>query len=96
LNAAQSTWFKDDLKKPLHLHATAFKTSKLELEPPLERLGNVTGTNAAGADFNGSDAAVSDRFNLLKVRIPNGTGFVVGMAYVVAEGRTFTTDFAYS
>ena len=56
----------------------------------------MSGTDAACADLDGSDVAVPDCLDLLQVRIPDGTGFVVGMADVVAEAGTFTTDSANS
>jgi hypothetical protein len=62
----------------------------------LERLGDVAGADAAGTDLDGLDGTVSDGLDLLEVGIPYGTGFVVGMADVVAEAGTFTTDCAYS
>ena len=56
----------------------------------------MTGADATGTDLDGSDVAVPDGLDLLQVRIPDGTGFVVGMADVVAEAGTFTTDSANS
>jgi hypothetical protein len=80
-------------------HAAALKALNQEPETLnrfLQRLGDVSGTDAAGADLDGPDGAVPDGLDLLEVGIPYGTGFVVGMADVVAEAGTFTTYCAYS
>jgi hypothetical protein len=62
----------------------------------LERFGDKAGTDAAGADLDGCDCAVFDGFDLLDVRVPDGTGLVVGMAHVVAEAGAFSADFTFS
>jgi hypothetical protein len=62
----------------------------------LERLDNVAGTDAAGADLDGSDISVSDSFDFLEIRVPDGTGFVFCMADVVTEAGAFSTYCAYS
>jgi hypothetical protein len=62
----------------------------------LQCLGNVTGTDATGASLDGHYAAVLDRSDLLQVRVPHGAGFVVGMADVVTEAGTFSTDITFS
>jgi hypothetical protein len=56
----------------------------------------VTRADAASAGFNRFDAAVSYRFYFLKIRVPYGTGFVVGMAHIVTEARAFTADITFS
>jgi hypothetical protein len=67
------------------------------LSVELECFCDVTGANTAGTGLDSQDAAIvfygSD---LLQVGIPNGTGFVVGMAYVVTEAGAFSTDIAFS
>lgn len=68
----------------------------MNCEPTLECLCYETGADAAGADLDGLYSAVSERFNLLQVRIPDSTCFVVSMAYVVTEAWTFTADCTYS
>jgi hypothetical protein len=70
------------------------RTSNLELYS--ERLGDVAGTNAAGADLDATDGTVVDGFYLLQVRMPGPSGLVVCMADVVAEAGAFTANFAYS
>jgi hypothetical protein len=59
-------------------------------------LCDVAGADAAGADLDGLDAAVGNGLDLLKVGVPDGTGLVVGVAYVVAEAGAFSADFTYS
>jgi hypothetical protein len=58
-----------------------------------ERFGYMAGTDAAGADLDASHCALTDCFNLLQVRMPGTAGFVVRMADVVSEARTFAADF---
>jgi hypothetical protein len=62
----------------------------------LQRLGYVTGTDAAGTGLNGLDAAICYGSDLLQVRIPHGTGFVIGVAHVVAEAGAFSTNITFS
>lgn len=62
----------------------------------LQCLDNVTGTNATGAGFDRLDTAVSDCFDFLKIRVPHGTGFVVGMAHIITEAGAFTANIAFS
>jgi len=62
----------------------------------LQRLGYVTGTDAAGTGLNGLDAAICYGSDLLQVRIPNGTGFVIGVAHIVAEAGAFSTNITFS
>ena len=63
----------------------------------LESLGNGAGTDAAGAHLDGGYTAVGCLgLNLLQVRVPGGTGFVVGMAHVVASAGAFTANFTFS
>jgi hypothetical protein len=66
-------------------------------EAELESFGNEPGTDAAGANFHGGDAAVVlDSLDFLKVRIPDSACFVVCMADVVSEAWAFTTNFTFS
>ena len=82
-------------QKPRAIYAPRLKSANLN-GTKLLGFGYVTGADAAGADLDGSDVAISDRLDLLKVRIPYRTGFVVGVAHVVAEAGTFTADFTNS
>jgi hypothetical protein len=56
----------------------------------------MTGTNAACACFDRHDAAIFNCFDLLKIRVPYGTGFVIGMAHIVTEAGAFTADITFS
>ena len=58
-----------------------------------ESFGYMTGADTAGANLDASDRALTDRFNLLQIRMPGTAGFVVCMADIVSEARTFATDF---
>lgn len=62
----------------------------------LQCLGNRAGTNAAGADLDSLNRAVINGLHLLQVGVPGGTGFVVGVAHVVAGAGAFTADFTFS
>lgn len=62
----------------------------------LQRFGNVTGADAAGAGLDSHDAAVFYRSDLLQIRVPHGAGFVVGMAHIVSEAGPFSTDITFS
>jgi hypothetical protein len=69
------------------------RTANLELNS--ERLGYLSGTNAAGANLDAADSTVVDSFDLLQVRMPGPSGFVVCMADVIAEAGAFTANIAY-
>ena len=63
----------------------------------LQGFGYRAGTDATGADLDGRYAAVrSFCFHLLQVRVPGGTGLVVGVADIVATAGAFAADFAFS
>lgn len=62
----------------------------------LQGLGYVTGANAAGASLNGLDAAIGYGSDLLQVWIPDGTGFIIGMAHIVTEAGAFSTNITFS
>lgn len=62
----------------------------------LQCFGYVARTDTTGTGLNGHDAAVFNGPDLLKVWIPNGTGFIVGVAYIVAEAGPFSTNIAFS
>jgi len=67
-----------------------------QVPPRSERFGDKAGTDAAGANLDSCNRAVFDGFNLLDVRMPDGTGLVVGVAHVVAEAGAFSTNFTFS
>lgn len=66
------------------------------VELVLESFGNVTGANATCANFDSLDAAILNSSDLLKVGIPYGAGFIIGMAHVVAEAGPFSTNITFS
>ena len=80
-------------EKPLHMHVAALKKYD---DVMLQCFGYVTGTNATGTSLDGHDAAIFYGPDLLQVRIPHGTGFVVGVAYIVTEARPFSTNITFS
>jgi hypothetical protein len=53
----------------------------------------MTRTDATGANFDGFDTSVPYGLDFLEVRVPGFLCFIVGVAYVIAEVRSFTTDF---
>jgi len=81
-------------EKPLHMRAAALKSGWwCSL---LQCFGYVTGANATGTGLNSLDAAICYGSDLLQVRIPYGTGFVVGVAHVVTEAWPFSTNITFS
>ena len=52
-----------------------------------------TGPDAAGTDFYGLDRAVLHGTDLLQVRAPHGTGFVVGVTDIISGNGFFPADF---
>ena len=82
-------------EKPLHMCAAALKINMIP--GLLQCLGYVAGANATGARLDGHNAAVVlNGSDLLQVRIPYGTGFVVRMAHIITEAGTFSTDITFS
>ena len=63
----------------------------------LQRLGYVSGADTAGAGLDSHNAAILfNGSDLLQVRIPYGTGFVVGVAHIVTEAGPFSTNITFS
>jgi hypothetical protein len=62
----------------------------------LQRFGHMSRADAAGTDLDSHDAAVFDSSDLLQVRVPDGAGFVVGVAHIVSEAGAFSTDITFS
>lgn len=81
---------------PPALECAAAVISNIELRPVFLGFGNVTGADTTGTDFDGLDTAFAKSLDLLKVRIPDGTGFVVGMTHIVSEAGAFAANFTYS
>jgi len=72
-----------------------FKLETRNLKLFLECLDDVAGADAAGADLDALDAAVSKGLYLLEIRVPGSFGFIVGVAHVIPEARAFSAYFAY-
>jgi hypothetical protein len=81
-------------EKPLHMSAAAFNSGIMAWS--LQRFGYVTGANATGTGLDGLNAAVCYGSDLLQVRIPHGTGFIVGVAHIVTEAGPFSTNITFS
>jgi len=62
----------------------------------LQSFGHMPGADAAGTCLDSHNATVFHRSDLLQVRIPHSAGFVVGMADIVSEAGTFSTDITFS
>ena len=75
------------------MRAAAFQNLNMAF---LQGLGYVTGTDATGTGLNGLNAAIFNGSDLLKVRIPYGTGFIVGVAHIVTEAGPFSTNITFS
>jgi hypothetical protein len=83
-----------ELKKPLHMCAAALKTGIEALL--LQGFGYVAGADATGTGLDGLNAAICYGSDLLQVRIPHGTGLVVGVAHIVSEAGSFSTNITFS
>jgi hypothetical protein len=64
-------------------------------DPPLERLGDVPGTDASGAYLDAFNRTVADGFDFLQVWVPGPACLIVCMTDVVAEAGAFAAYFAY-
>jgi hypothetical protein len=81
-------------EKPLQMSAAAFKIRiKARL---LKRFGYVPGANATSTSLYGHYAAIFYGPDLLQVRIPDSTSFVVGVAHIVTEAGAFSTNVTFS
>lgn len=80
-------------KAAAHARSGFYNRNNSEL---LQRFGYMAGTNAAGTGLDGLDAAICYGSDFLEVWIPNGTGFIVGVAHIVAEAGPFSTDITFS
>jgi len=73
------------------------KVEKVSLDRPgHNRLRDVTGADAAGADFYALHGAIPQGLDFLKVWVPGSAAFIVGMAHIIPEAGTLATYFAYS
>jgi hypothetical protein len=60
------------------------------------RLHDQTGTNASGANTNPLNLTVSANMtNRLQIGVPQALRLVIGVAYIIANMRRFSTEFTY-
>ena len=62
---------------------------------PLHSAGDLTGTEASGADVNMSGGTIHDRLNPLHIGLPGTVGAAVGVGNLDAEGHTLVAKFAF-
>jgi hypothetical protein len=62
----------------------------------LESFGHMPGADTAGTSLDSQNAAIFHGPDLLEVRIPHRTGFIIGVAYIVTEAGPFSTDITFS
>ena len=68
------------------------------LIPPGSELccfGDQSWAKASGTDLYSNRPSLFDRLHLMKVRIPDFSGLVVGMTHIVAKNRPFPTDLTH-
>ena len=57
--------------------------------------GDLTGTEASGADVHVSGSSLHDRLHALHVRLPGAVGTAVGVGDLDAEGDALVAEFAF-
>ena len=62
---------------------------------PLHSAGDLTGTEASGADVDVSGGAIHDRLNPLHIGLPGTVGAAVGVGNLDAEGHALVAEFAF-
>ena len=62
---------------------------------PLHSAGDLTGTEASGADVNVSGSALHDRLHALHVGLPGAVGTTMGVGDLDAEGDALVAEFAF-
>ena len=62
---------------------------------PLPSAGDLTGTEASGADVNVSGSALHDRLHALHVGLPGAVGTTMGVGDLDAEGDALVAEFAF-
>ena len=62
---------------------------------PLHSAGDLTGTEASGADVHVSGSALHDRLHALHVGLPGAVGTTVGVGNLNAEGDALVAEFAF-
>ena len=62
---------------------------------PLHSAGDLTGTEASGADVHVSGSALHDRLHALHVGLPGAVGTTMGVGDLDAEGDALVAEFAF-
>ena len=62
---------------------------------PLHSAGDLTGTEASGADVHVSGSALHDRLHALHVGLPGAVGTAMGVGHLNAEGDALVAEFAF-
>ena len=62
---------------------------------PLHSAGDLTGTEASGADVHVSGGALHDRLHALHVGLPGAVGTAMGVGHLNAEGDALVAEFAF-
>jgi len=57
--------------------------------------GDQSGAKASRADLHSNQPSFFGRLYFVEVGIPNLSGFIIGVAYVVTEDRSFSTDITH-
>ena len=58
--------------------------------------GDLTGTEASGADVHVSGSTLHDRLHALHVGLPGAVGTTMGVGHLNAEGHALVAEFAFS
>jgi hypothetical protein len=87
----ENSFFVGQNKKPLALSHGRFFISHI----PLHSAGDLTGTEASGADVDVSGGAIHDCLNPLHVGLPGAVGAAVGVGNLDAEGHALVAKFAF-
>ena len=62
---------------------------------PLHSAGDLTGTEASGADVHVSGGALHDRLHALHVGLPGAVGTAMRVGHLNAEGDALVAEFAF-
>ena len=59
------------------------------------RAGDLTGTEASGADIHMSGSAIHDRLDTLDIGLPGAVGAAVRVRHLNAENHTLVAEFTF-
>ena len=62
---------------------------------PLHSAGDLTGTEASGADVHVSGSSLHDRLHALHVGLPGAVGTTMRVGHLNAEGDALVAEFAF-